>query len=100
MVLGLSTPRCHTFPAVCCASPISGASIRLRLRTTASPIRRMGTSVGMVGGSLTDDGCLQEVAVLVEHGTTLPGLTAYRQRLRFATPHTLPTEEPKSGLLG
>jgi hypothetical protein len=39
---------------VCCASAASGASARLTARATASPIRRMGTSVGMAGGSLAD----------------------------------------------
>ena len=34
----------------------SGASARLRARTTASPITRMDTSVGMAGGSLADEG--------------------------------------------
>src|SRR5207302_8895889 len=32
----------------------SGASARLRMRTTASPISRMSTSFGMDGGSLAD----------------------------------------------
>jgi len=42
-----------TFPA-CCVSAASGARARLRMRTTASPISRMGTSVEMAGGSLAE----------------------------------------------
>src|SRR5262245_24808034 len=41
-------PIRHTLPA-CCALAATGVS-RLRARTTASPIRRIGTSVGMAGG--------------------------------------------------
>src|SRR4029453_11372735 len=37
-----------------CASTASGASVRLTARTTASPISRMGTSVGEAGGSLAE----------------------------------------------
>src|SRR5262245_62853812 len=40
--------------AGCCASTPSVARARLTVSTTASPIRRMGTSVGMAGGSLAD----------------------------------------------
>src|SRR5262245_203315 len=40
--------------AVCCASEVSGVRATLRTSTTASPIRRMVTSVGMAGGSLAD----------------------------------------------
>src|SRR5207245_11151638 len=45
-------PTRYTFPA--CASAASGASTKLRARTTASPIRPMGTSIGMAGGSLAE----------------------------------------------
>jgi hypothetical protein len=41
----------YTFP-VGCAVAHSGASVRLTERTTASPIGRMDTSVGMACGSL------------------------------------------------
>ena len=36
--------------AATCASAASGAEMRLSVRTTASQIRRIGTSVGMAGG--------------------------------------------------
>jgi len=42
-----------------------GSSASLTARTTASPIRRMRTSMGMAGGSLADDGWSQELAVWV-----------------------------------
>src|SRR5215813_11580185 len=43
-----------TFPA-CCASAAKDAGARLTARTTASPIRRMGTSVrGWLAGSLAE----------------------------------------------
>src|SRR5207245_5422081 len=38
----------------CCASAASGASVKLRARTTASPTSGMGTSVRMAGGSLAE----------------------------------------------
>jgi hypothetical protein len=38
------------------------------MRTTAKPISRMGTSVGMAGGSLADECCPEELAALVERG--------------------------------
>ena len=60
-------PDSNTFPAVCCPSPTSAAKVTLTVRTTANPIRRMDTSVGMAGGSLADDGSTQELAALVEH---------------------------------
>jgi hypothetical protein len=47
------TPIRGIVPA-CCASPGSGASARLRVSTTASPIRRMGTFMGMAGRSLAE----------------------------------------------
>jgi hypothetical protein len=43
------TPTRGTFPADC-ASAASGASVRLSVRTTASPISRMGASVGTARG--------------------------------------------------
>jgi len=40
---------------------------------TASPIRRMGTSMGWLAGSLADDGCTQELAALVGHAANYSG---------------------------
>src|SRR5262249_18058670 len=47
-------PIRKSFP-VCCAPPKSGTRNRPTATTTASPIRRMGTSIWMAGGSLADD---------------------------------------------
>jgi hypothetical protein len=41
--------------SVGCASATSGAARTPKVRTIASPIRCISTSVGMAGGSLTDD---------------------------------------------
>src|SRR5262245_13053176 len=49
----------------------SRAANRPRASTTASPIRRMSTSVGTAGGSLADDSCTEELAALVEHATSV-----------------------------
>ena len=38
------------------ASTVIGASTMMRARTTASPISRMGTSMGTAGGGLADVG--------------------------------------------
>ena len=41
--------------------------MRLIAIATASPIRRMGTSMGTAGGSLAEDGRSQEPTALVAH---------------------------------
>src|SRR5262245_65808378 len=46
-----SQPMRKLFPA-CCASEVSGVRATLRMRTTASLISRMRTSVGMAGALL------------------------------------------------
>jgi hypothetical protein len=53
------------------------------MRTIASPIRRMSTSVGTAGGSLADDRS-QESAALVEHALFehLVGPREHRRRNR------------------
>src|SRR5438309_8775292 len=51
-----------------CASAML-ARARLRARMT-SPIRRMGTSVRMAGGSLADERCHEEPAAWVSHGSS------------------------------
>ena len=52
----------------CCASAASDAAKRLRPRTTASPIRRMGhLRVGWLAGSLAEDGGSQELTAPVNH---------------------------------
>src|SRR4029453_12404867 len=56
-------PTRYTFPG-CCASAASGAGMRLTARTTPSPIRRIGTSVRMAGGSLADESGPGELAAL------------------------------------
>src|SRR5262245_62981590 len=65
----------------CCATAINGAIVRLRARTTASPIRRIGHLDGMAGGSLADDGCSQELAALVKHGLLNNLVRSQQQRL-------------------
>jgi hypothetical protein len=50
-----------------CASAASGANSDPSARPRTSPISRMGTSVGMVGGSLADDARSQEPHALVNH---------------------------------
>src|SRR5215510_1974469 len=73
-------PKRETVRGVC-ASATNGAT-RLRAKATASPIRRMGTSLGMAGGSLADDGGSQELAALVEHGLFDDLISAKQERLR------------------
>jgi hypothetical protein len=64
------------------SSTVTGASLRPRARTTASPIRRMGHLVGTAGGSLADDGRSQELAALVEHALLDDLVRPQEQRLR------------------
>src|SRR5262249_12416882 len=62
---------------VCCALTASGVTVTPITRTTAIPIRRMTTSVGMAGRSLAEGGGSQEARRVVEHG-----LVDYLVRLR------------------
>src|SRR5262245_49707593 len=56
--------------AACCASPANGARAKLTARTTTSPIRRMGTSVGMAGGRIAEyDESQERVEVMRNAGS-------------------------------
>ena len=54
------------------AARTRGATVRLTMRTTTSPISRRGTSVETAGGSLADEYCCTEdLAAWVEHGYSI-----------------------------
>src|SRR4030095_6503376 len=79
-------PIRQIFP-VCCASEARGASVRPSVRTTASPISRMGTS--MAGGSLADEGCSKGLAAWVAHALLDYVVRPLQQRLRNRQPERL-----------
>jgi hypothetical protein len=60
------------------ASAASGASNKLKVRTTASPISRMGTSVGMAGSLAKRQDGHQHGVTGGANSTTPPGKQAQR----------------------
>src|SRR5262249_5455955 len=79
-------PIRKSFP-VCCAPPESGTRNRVTARMTASPIRRMCTSV--LGMALADDDCSQQVAALVAHRLVDHLSGPQEERLRDVEPECL-----------